>query len=172
MGQAGYDKYGYLYFFKEVQDGNPCYLSQDILLDTIGRNVEVTLSYDASKEANDTQMYMEYIDSGGNILETHTFMYNPVGYNTHTFTTNISIDAKYLRIVFKCDSIKGSDGSFLAILGNVKLEKGNKATDWSPAPEDVDDSIASITDNIGDYMINISKSTILLTSDLDGNIIN
>ena len=34
------------------------------------------------------------------------------------------------------------------------------------------DEISSITDNIGDYMINISKSTILLTSDLDGNIIN
>ena len=34
------------------------------------------------------------------------------------------------------------------------------------------DEINSITDNIGDYMINISKSTILLTSDLDGNITN
>ena len=34
------------------------------------------------------------------------------------------------------------------------------------------DEIGSITDNIGDYMINISKSTILLTSDLDGNITN
>lgn len=34
------------------------------------------------------------------------------------------------------------------------------------------DEINSITDNIGEYMINISKSTILLTSDLDGNIIN
>ena len=34
------------------------------------------------------------------------------------------------------------------------------------------DEISSITDNVGDYMINISKSTILLTSDLDGNIIN
>ena len=34
------------------------------------------------------------------------------------------------------------------------------------------EDITSITDNIGDYMVNISKSTILLTSDLDGNIIN
>ena len=34
------------------------------------------------------------------------------------------------------------------------------------------DEIGSITDNIGDYMVNISKSTILLTSDLNGNIIN
>ena len=34
------------------------------------------------------------------------------------------------------------------------------------------EDITSITDNIGDYMVNISKSTILLTSDLDGNITN
>lgn len=34
------------------------------------------------------------------------------------------------------------------------------------------DEISSITDNVGDYMIHISKSTILLTSDLNGNIIN
>lgn len=34
------------------------------------------------------------------------------------------------------------------------------------------EEIGSITDNIGDYMVNISKSTILLTSDLNGNIIN
>ena len=34
------------------------------------------------------------------------------------------------------------------------------------------DEIGSLTDNIGDYMINISKSTILLTSDLNGNLIN
>ena len=34
------------------------------------------------------------------------------------------------------------------------------------------DEIHAINDHVGDYMINISKSTILLTSDLDGNIIN
>ena len=34
------------------------------------------------------------------------------------------------------------------------------------------EEISSITDNVGDYMINISKSTILLTSDHDSNIIN
>lgn len=27
---------------------------------------------------------------------------------------------------------------------NLKIEKGNKATDWTPAPEDVDDSIVSV----------------------------
>lgn len=30
------------------------------------------------------------------------------------------------------------------ILSNFKLEKGNKATDWTPAPEDVDNSISAV----------------------------
>ena len=34
------------------------------------------------------------------------------------------------------------------------------------------DEIHAINDRVGDYMINISKSTILLTSDLDGHITN
>ena len=53
-----------------------------------------------------------------------------------TFKTNAATTVA--RIYFSCHS--GSD-SFR--LWNVKLEKGNKATDWTPAPEDVD---AGITD--------------------------
>lgn len=34
------------------------------------------------------------------------------------------------------------------------------------------ESVKSITDNLGDYVINISKDTILLTSDLNGNLLN
>lgn len=34
------------------------------------------------------------------------------------------------------------------ILKNFKLEKGNKATDWTPAPEDVDNSFTEIRDSI------------------------
>lgn len=30
---------------------------------------------------------------------------------------------------------------------NIKLEKGNKATDWSPAPEDAEDKITTLTTN-------------------------
>ena len=33
-----------------------------------------------------------------------------------------------------------------AYFRNIKLEKGNKATDWTPAPEDVEEEIASVED--------------------------
>ena len=34
------------------------------------------------------------------------------------------------------------------IVKNVKLELGNKATDWTPAPEDIDASISKVTDRV------------------------
>lgn len=51
-------------------------------------------------------------------------------------------------------------------------QKANQITSTVSEIYATKDEIGSITDNIGDYMINISKSTILLTSDLDGNITN
>ncbi len=35
-----------------------------------------------------------------------------------------------------------------AVFSNFKLEKGNKATDWTPAPEDVENQIANINSNL------------------------
>ena len=40
---------------------------------------------------------------------------------------------------------------------NLQLEKGNKATDWSPAPEDLEEKITSNTNKISEF-----------TQDLDG----
>ena len=51
-------------------------------------------------------------------------------------------------------------------------QKANQITSTVSKTYAKKEDITSITDNIGDYMINISKSTILLTSDLDGNITN
>lgn len=39
--------------------------------------------------------------------------------------------------------------SYLTV-SNAKLEKGNKATDWTPAPEDVDSSITTLSDKYTD----------------------
>ena len=43
---------------------------------------------------------------------------------------------------------------------NLKLERGNKATDWSPAPEDVDDSIAYSINNLSIGGRNLIRNTI------------
>ena len=50
-------------------------------------------------------------------------------------------------------------------LRNLKLEKGNNATDWTPAPEDIDTSInnaITTSKNYTDSQIKISKDAIEL----------
>ena len=49
------------------------------------------------------------------------------------------------------NSSSSAEASFTARIKNVKLEKGNVATDWTPAPEDVDKSISAVSDKFADY---------------------
>lgn len=60
-----------------------------------------------------------------------------------TFT--VPSDADSIRLVCRCDQQTASwfaVGDYLE-MSNVKLEEGNKATAWTPAPEDIDESIAN-----------------------------
>lgn len=41
---------------------------------------------------------------------------------------------------------------------NIKLERGNKATDWTPAPEDVEETIVDTTNEIQESIINQHSS--------------
>lgn len=52
---------------------------------------------------------------------------------------------------------------------HIKIEKGNKATDWSPAPEDVDASISKVDKRVDDVntLLNNTKSD--LQKDIDDN---
>ena len=147
---------------------------------------------------------LEFYDDDDNLLDIIQLS-DAVGHIVRTVNTSNSNYSK-MRLVITHGGSDNPDGGYLITIGNIKIEKGNKATDWSPAPEDINNEFAnysttvqmnsaieqkaneitntvsqtyatkqeigSITDNIGDYIINISKSTILLTSDLNGNIIN
>lgn len=55
-----------------------------------------------------------------------------------TYTNNTEVHEKDL--LFRCDN-KPTEWEICGI----KLEKGNKVTDWSPAPEDMNDTIVSVT---------------------------
>lgn len=59
---------------------------------------------------------------------------------TRTFTTKSGETKVRLFIAVNATEPINSYLEFI----NIKLEKGNKATDWTPAPEDIDSSIESI----------------------------
>ena len=56
------------------------------------------------------------------------------------------------------------------IIANLKLEEGNKATPWTPAPEDIDDSISSLSSQITTNTNSISSLKTTVSNKLDTSI--
>ena len=83
-----------------------------------------------------------------------------VGRFTHTVTAPSS--ATFIRIY-----IAGNDGvnGGSVTVSNIKLEKGNRATDWTPAPEDVDAGIANVqtgVDSLNDTVFGVQTFEYIL----------
>lgn len=85
-----------------------------------------------------------------------------------TFTYKLTITAP-----INFDSATGVQIRMDAFVGtveisNMMLEKGNTVSDWTPAPEDN----ASLIEDLGDYVLNITKETVIVSTDLSGNILS
>ena len=64
---------------------------------------------------------------------------------THTFEVNEDRIGKDIRLFFGGSYITHRDFIDNGYVGKVKLEYGNVATDWTPAPEDIEDEILNST---------------------------
>lgn len=73
-----------------------------------------------------------------------------------TFTWGYPSGTYYLRV-----NIYKSDNS--GYVENVKVEKGNVATDWSPAPEDTDNKISTVSQTVDGISSIVSNPTTGLT---------
>ncbi|NRT88097.1 beta strand repeat-containing protein [Clostridium beijerinckii] len=100
-----------------------------------------------------------YVNSGSTVI-------------SQNFTQNQAISTTWTRYCFVFNSgtlttstcrFESSNNNAYLIYG-LKLEKGNKPTDWTPAPEDVDNSIASVKD-YATQTVNSNVSTINQTTD-------
>ena len=74
----------------------------------------------------------------------------------------VSNEAKYIRI-----SLRNNDSTALD-LNRLKLEKGNKATDWTPAPEDVQAAIDANASALSDFEGAVTTSISGLQAQIDG----
>jgi hypothetical protein len=66
-----------------------------------------------------------------------------------------------------CIYIYDNTGSNNFSVRNVKIERGNKATDWTPAPEDVDDDIAAASTTATNYITEVGNSGIKVHAEGD-----
>ena len=80
----------------------------------------------------------------------------------HTITAPINFDSA-TGVQIRMDAFVGT-----VEISNMMLEKGNTVSDWTPAPEDS----ASLIEDLGDYVLNITKETVIVSTDLSGNMLS
>lgn len=81
-----------------------------------------------------TKNYYNFFDKDKKALSNYTYITKTTG------TISVPSNAKYL--VMRIGYGQAVSGTTYKL--RIKVEKGNKATDWTPAPEDVDADIASV----------------------------
>ena len=159
--------WGYLSFFfnqgkKNYNESGVAYLSyingggiwQEIKADLIKPNEDYTLSLLLGQEASvrDCPCYIEFWNKSVKVKAI--LLFGNTGYldlkrRSYTFKT-INEHYTSIRLVFVHNG--SSNGNGCLQVGLIKLEKGNKAGDWSIAPEDTDkligDNIKIVTDKI------------------------
>lgn len=105
--------------------------TESFLFKTDGTFNSVSITFFTNKGHHPIQANIQ--DMGNGIFKAYA-----------TYTTQIG--DQYIRAL-DINNISITNGTYMDIL-NPKLEKGNKATDWTPAPEDTQ---KQIDDNYNDY---------------------
>lgn len=82
-----------------------------------------------------------------------------------TNKNNYSLTTSWQRFTFTYQASAAGSLTFWAVeankdiyLANIKLERGNKATDWTPAPEDVQTAILSTKSEISDVSLKVDNN--------------
>lgn len=105
---------------------------------------------------------------------SYNISYNYLGYGYYKYV-NTPITFSLTETTKLGLVMNGNHGD--QTLTGLKLEKGNKATDWSPAPEDVVQNIIDTTDEVRADMADQNASTLdscneMIDSALDGYVTN
>ena len=136
-----YDETNNIYYrpvWSSVNSSWTNYITQTV---TIQPNTEYTVSFLAKRQSEDVnptlmcrfdrnEVITLVIPSSGLKIDTSWKKYS------FTFTTHAKSSSESLRF-YAYMGTGAYDEDTALLIANVKLEKGNKATDWTPAPEDM-----------------------------------
>lgn len=89
---------------------------------------------------NDNEIFIRGVN-GLDDLELKIPSTTPINTWVHLSQTYVYTETTELATVY---ILLGGDGTIR--VSNLKLERGNRATDWTPAPEDIDQSIKDVED--------------------------
>lgn len=116
----------------------------------------VTLSFDVQMTVG---TYLRIYDSNGQIDKTiGTKIYSNIGNNKQrlSYTTTLTSSTRN-KTTWMLAFYNNNNGDKF-IIENIKLEKGNKATDWSPAPEDITKEFNTARDNLSNFEKYVKES--------------
>lgn len=122
---------------------------------------EYTLSFEAYADANISLNYCYIMcDAGNGSLGVTIPIKTTAGKYTHTFTTVTAYDG--CSIMLGYSNSNGCSTSFY--IRNLKVEKGNRATDWTLAPEDLNESVSDVETAVKDNATRINNAQLALDS--------
>ena len=111
------------------------YLFSDYAIEKIKQNNTVTISFDWKAEGTPDGRFHVQTAYNSYAMLTPGYIYisndNNSGHYEATVTINTTIDFDRIRVI-------GAESHSTLTVSNLKIESGNKATDWSPAPEDTE----------------------------------
>lgn len=119
------------------------------LTKTLTQNLQVTVSMKATLGTG--KKYFGLYNSGG-ALQVATLTPGDMGTDgvyRKTFYWSIGSTSNVNLTIYHMDSTTTATST----IEWIKLEEGNKATDWTPAPEDTVNSLNSLNDNINNIKI-------------------
>lgn len=150
-------------------------------------NYKYATYYYSKLEASTKYTFSAYVEKlAGNFTKVSVYtVYKNGGYSLGTYILTPSADGK-IQYSFTTPAWTGDLSGYTVLIyagmagatagnsiktWNVKVEKGTKATDWTPAPEDVDSAIDTVDAKFANYSttsqmdsaINVSKNSILST---------
>lgn len=109
-------------------------ISCDVLLQSISTNTEKILLV-ISERSDSTNT------GSGTLSNFYTIGTTDTWYH---YEGTITLSKPYLGFYIRGKDSDAGTGTAYVLFKNVKFEKGNRATDWTPAPEDVDSQITSV----------------------------
>lgn len=120
---------------------------------------KITVSFDVKAKEPHTRKniaIMQYYDSSGNRIEEYGLW---ITGNIKTEYTRISLTdtVKDNVVSFKL-GLRSPDG-YAITYAKIKIERGTVATDWTPAPEDVDSKIDALNSVTKNFTLSASSYT-------------
>ncbi|MDC2233490.1 interleukin-like EMT inducer domain-containing protein [Bacteroides thetaiotaomicron] len=126
---------------------------------------EYTFSAELELSGTSKTQATALVYNNGNSGRLHEFTFDTQARKSVTFKLNIANPNIWLLLYA---GISGTTAGIGAKWKNVKLEKGNKATDWTPAPEDVENRITTVETNFeireGQISSKVTEATVAATN--------